>query len=157
MEELLLPGDGHGECDAAVVRGGAPAAHVGADHGADGTGGVIAGFIFSGAGEECGVLPYEVCGALGVVECGVVFAVCFFAAVVKDGGCDDGIVCGGAGEDAAHVEEVEGELHHGFGVAHEAALPQGVGGVVFAGGAGGHGPEAGGAVIEDAAHEGADL
>lgn len=124
MEELLLPGDGHWECDAAMVGGCAPAAHVGADHGADGAGGGVAGFIFSGAGEECGVLPYEVCGALGVVECGVFFAICFFAAIVKDGSCNDGIVGGGAGEDAAHVEEVEGELHHGFGVAHEAALPQ---------------------------------
>lgn len=124
MEEVLLPGDGHGEGDAAMMGGGAPAAHVGADHGADGAGGGVAGFIFSGAGEECGVLPYEVCGALGVVECGVLFAVCFFAAIVEDGGGDDGIVGGGAGEDAAHVEEVEGELHHGFGVAHEAALPQ---------------------------------
>lgn len=63
---------------------------------------------------------------------------------------------GWPGGDAFEVEQVEGKADYGAGVTDEAALPQGDGGVVFAGGGGGHGPEAGGACFEDVLHQGAE-
>ena len=63
---------------------------------------------------------YELRGAGGVVECGVFFRVGFFAAVMKNGGGDGKRIVGRFLGRAGHVEQVEREAHHGFGVAHEA-------------------------------------
>ena len=89
-----------------------------------------------GGGED------ELCGARGMVESGVLFRVGFLAAVMEDGGGDgyaEFPMCGGS---ALHFQEVDGEQDHGAGVADEATLPQRVGGMIFTGSAGGHGPKA---------------
>jgi len=91
-----------------------------------------------------------------MVERGVGFVVGVFAAVVEDGGGEDGVVPGVSGGDALHVEEVEGKADDGLCVPDEATLAQGVGGVVFAGCACGHGPEAAGRGGEDVLDEGAE-
>ena len=100
---------------------------------------------------------YEFGGAAWVVEGGVAFVVALFAAIVEDGGGDGDGVVGVALLDALHGEQVEGEVHHGAGVADESTFSQGVGGVVFAGGGGGPGPEAGGCGILRVTGEGAEL
>ena len=96
-------------------------------------------------------------GAAWVVEGGVALMVGFFAAIVEDGRSDGDGVVGVGFLDALHGQQVEGEMHHGAGVADEATYSQGVGGVVFAGGGGGHGPEAGGCGIQHVAGEGSDF
>ena len=80
VDEALEGCEGGGEFYAGGVAGEVPAAHVAGDaagEGAEGGGLELVGEagVFCG-GEE------EVAGADGVVECGVLFMVCFFAAVV---------------------------------------------------------------------------
>lgn len=117
---------------------------------------VLRGCFFGGPEGVC-LGGDELAGAEGMVECCVLFAVCFFAGVVQDGCGDGDAVLAFLGGDALHFEQVAGEVDYGAGVAQEAALALADGGVVFAGGGGGHGPEAGGGGIEGGAHEGGDV
>ena len=151
VDEALEGCEGGGEFYAGGVAGDVPAAHVAGDaagEGAEGGGLELVGEagVFCG-GEE------EVAGADGVVECGVLFAVCFFAAVVQDGGGDADAVLARDGTGAAHFAEVICEDYDGFGVADEATGAEAAGGVIFAAGGCRHGPEACGGGIEHGADE----
>ncbi len=133
-----------------------PAAHVAFYDGAEGAdGGCFVGAFNEGV-VYGGALGNEVCGAGGVVECGILFCVVFLAAVMQDGGGDGKRVVGRFFRYAGHVEEVYGEAYYGFGVADEAAGAEGYLRVVFAGGGGRHCPEALRCAAQDGCGEGAE-
>lgn len=77
----------------------------------------------------------------------------FFADVVQDGGGDADAVFAGDGTGAAHFAEVVCEDYDGLGVTDKAAGAEAAGGVIFAAGAGRHGPEAIGGGIKHGADE----
>lgn len=77
----------------------------------------------------------------------------FFADVVQDCGGDADAVLARDGTGAAHFAEVICEDYDGFGVADEATGAEAAGGVIFAAGGGGHGPEALGGGREHGADE----
>lgn len=142
MQETLQWGDGKRQGGALPVAGiRVPSPHVGCHHSGEGACGAglqgsrLSALQFSGAAFD------ELGGAQGMIKGGKHFIVPLFAAIVQDRRCHQQGVVRVRRADVRHVAEVRDQPHYGFGVAYQPALAQGDGGLVLAGGGGGHAPK----------------